>query len=114
MSYTTYNYSNLEVPSQTQKGLGIDIKVTVKNTGNMAGKEVVQVYLEDLYASVTRPLKSLKTYTKIHLEPQEEKVVLLHLDSEALSLYNEELELVEEARTVKVMVSNLSKEFIIQ
>ena len=77
----------------------------------MAVKEVLQVYLEDLYASVTRPLKSLKAFRKIHLEPQEEKTLVIHLDSEALSLYDEELVLVEEPRVIKLLVGNLSQQF---
>jgi len=111
LSYTRFEYTNLVLPSQTKIGAGIDVQLTVKNTGEMAGKEVVQVYLEDLYASVTRPLKSLKAFRKIHLEPQEEKTLVIHLDSEALSLYDEELVLVEEPRVIKLLVGNLSQQF---
>ena len=114
MSYTTFEYSNLSLASQIGIGEGIDVQITVKNTGDIAAKEVVQLYLEDMYATVTRPLKSLKAYSKIHLEPQEQKTITLHLNSEALSLYNEELEFVEESRTIKVHIENLSQEFKLQ
>ena len=111
LSYSTFEYNNLHTPSQIKIGEGINLEISVKNTGNVAAKEVVQIYLEDLYASVTRPLKSLKAYRKIDLNPGEVKVVHFHLDSNQLSLYNENLEFVEEPRRVKLMIANLSQEF---
>ena len=111
LSYTSFQYTDLVVPSQTKTGQGIDVQITVKNTGEIAGDEVVQVYLEDLYASVTRPLKSLKGHQKIHLEPSEEKTITIHLDSRALSLFNENLEFLQETRSIIVHVENLSAEF---
>jgi beta-glucosidase len=111
LSYTTFEYSDLFTPSQVERGQGLHFEVSVKNTGAVEGKEVVQVYLEDLYASVTRPLKSLKAYQKISLLPGEKKTIHFYLDTNQLSLYNENFELIEEARKIKLMVGNQSKEF---
>jgi beta-glucosidase len=109
LSYTTFQYRDLQVPSTKMCGEDITISVLVKNTGEMTGTEVVQVYMEDVYASVTRPLKSLKAFQRVTLEPNEEKRVELTLTPNEFSLFDEELQFIEEPREIDIIISNLTK-----
>jgi beta-glucosidase len=109
LSYTTFSYRDLQVPTMAELGQDVTISVSVKNTGNMKGTEVVQVYLADVYASVTRPIKSLKAFQRVALEPDEEKQVELTLTPDELSLFNEYLEFVEEPREIDITISGLTQ-----
>jgi beta-glucosidase len=114
LSYTAFKYSQLKVPKSVECGKTLKITVKVKNTGDMDGHEVVQLYLKDIYASLTRPLKSLKAFKKVFLKAGEEKVIHLELSDQELSLYDEYLNFVEEKREIEVQVAQLKKIFIIE
>jgi len=92
LSYTTFDYSNIVVDrtSLTDQET-ITVQVQVKNTGRVAGKEIVQLYVRDVESKVIRPEKELKGFTKVDLEPGEEKVVSFTLDRRAFAYYNVEL-----------------------
>ncbi|HEU5290681.1 MAG TPA: beta-glucosidase BglX, partial [Cyclobacteriaceae bacterium] len=76
LSYTTFEYSEPSLSAAEMKaGDSLRVQVTVKNTGAVAGKEIVQLYIQDLVGSVTRPVKELKGFQKISLEPGESKQV---------------------------------------
>jgi len=109
LSYTEFAYSNLQAKDNIQVGADCSVSVEVKNIGNIDGHEVVQLYLEDQFASVTRPLKSLKGFKKIHLRPNETKTITINLDKNSLSLFNEDLEWVEEKRTIEIQIGGLKK-----
>ncbi len=111
LSYTEFEYSEINVPDEVNVGEGVEVSVKVKNIGEFDGDEVVQLYLKDMYASVTRPLKSLKAFKKVNLKAGEEKVVTLKLGTKELSLYDEYLNLVEEKRGIEVQIGNQSKKF---
>jgi beta-glucosidase len=68
----------------------MEVSVTVKNTGQRAGDEVVQLYVKHLNSKVSRPLKELKDFTRIHLAPQEEKTVKLSVPASRLAYWNAE------------------------
>jgi len=86
LSYTTFAYSDLEVsPKRASGEHRIQVFATVKNTGNREGKEVVELYLSQRYASVTPPLKRLKRFAKVDLEPGGEQRVSFELTPEDLS-----------------------------
>ncbi len=88
LSYTTYTYTNA---TKTINADGtISVSIDVSNTGNMAGKEVVQLYIGDDKASVARPAKELKHFTKIHLNPGETKTVRFDITDNDLKYYNED------------------------
>lgn len=90
MSYTTFSYGKPTLSQSTMNADGqITVKVDVTNTGNRTGAEVVQLYISDLKSSVLRPVKELKGFDKIKLEPGETKTVEFTIDSKALSFYNE-------------------------
>lgn len=106
LSYTTFSYENLIV----QKGKdGVSVSVDIKNTGRVDGNEVVQVYIRDVYASVTRPLKSLKGFEKVFLKSKEEKTVTIVLSNDDLSLYDEFYNFVYEEREIDILISSLVK-----
>lgn len=90
MSYTTFEYSNLIIsPEQSDdpKAL-ITVKFDVTNTGNMAGKEVVQIYVSPIESTVVRPEKELQGFEKLELQPGETKTVTIKLDDRAFAYYN--------------------------
>jgi beta-glucosidase len=88
-SYTTFAYSSLRVSADTFKDVdGVTVSVDVSNTGSMAGKEVVQVYVHDRQSSLVRPPKELKGFAKVDLQPGETKTVTVHLDSRAFAFYH--------------------------
>jgi len=109
LSYTEFEYSNLQAKDQIKLGDDLFVTVEVKNIGKLSGVEVVQVYLEDQYASITRPLKSLKAFKKVKLEPNESTVVRIKLTKNELSLFDENLDWVEEKRKLEIQISSLRK-----
>ncbi len=88
LSYTTFAYENLTVPSEAAKGQTVQVQVTVRNTGKRAGKEVVQIYVSDLQSSLPRPPKELKGFAKVELQPGEAKTVSFELDERAFAYYD--------------------------
>lgn len=92
LSYTQFDYLDISVDKKSLTDEEtVDVHVTVKNTGKVAGKEVVQLYVSDLEASVIRPDKELKGFEKVALEPGEEKTITMPLDKRAFAYYNTEL-----------------------
>ena len=89
LSYTEFTYSNLRLSAERLEDEGkIVVTVDVKNTGRVAGKEVVQLYISDRTGSATRPVKELRGFEKIALEPNETKTVTFTLNARDLSYYN--------------------------
>jgi beta-glucosidase len=88
LSYTTFAYGELQVPEMTKLGEPIEVSVTVTNTGDRAGKEVVQLYVGDVASSLARPVKELKGFAKVALEPGASETVSFTLDQRALSFYD--------------------------
>nr|AIA90992.1 CAZy families GH3 protein [uncultured Meiothermus sp.] len=70
LSYTTFAYSNLRTESDTFRDVdGLTVSVDITNTGDITGKEVVQIYVHDVTSSLPRPPKELKGFAKVHLDP---------------------------------------------
>jgi len=88
LSYTTFDYSDLKISSSTiSRGEKLQVSVTVKNTGKVAGEDVVQLYIRDLIGSITRPVKELKCFEKISLKSGESKVVHFTLAENDLAFW---------------------------
>jgi beta-glucosidase len=85
LSYTSFAYSNLKI-QKTSKG--VKVTVTIKNTGNCYGKEIVQVYVRELFPPVTRPERELKAFAKVALKPKELKQVEFILDENAFAYWD--------------------------
>ncbi|MDR3644593.1 MAG: glycoside hydrolase family 3 C-terminal domain-containing protein, partial [Clostridia bacterium] len=90
LSYTDYEYTSITADStDIADGDTLSVKVTVKNTGSVAGAETVQLYVRDVRSSVIRPEKELKGFEKVRLEPGEEKTVEFTLDRRAFAYYDD-------------------------
>jgi beta-glucosidase len=88
LSYTTFEYRDLQAPPQVVSGESVPVSLIVKNTGQYAGKEVVQLYVRDIQSSLPRPPKELKAFAKLSLAPGEEQKVSFTLDTRSLSFYD--------------------------
>lgn len=109
LSYTTFDISAPKLDKTTMSVDGsITVSVTVKNTGNRDGAEVVQLYIRDLVGTITRPVKELKGFQKVMLKAGETKEVSFILHNESLKFYNANLEYVSEPGEFKVFVGNSS------
>jgi beta-glucosidase len=93
LSYTTFEHSDLRL-SQDQLSMPDPLTVTlrIKNTGTVAGQEIVQIYVRDVESTAFRPDKELKGFTKVRLEPGEEESVSIELDKRAFAYYNVDLQ----------------------
>lgn len=97
LSYTTFQYGAVQVNTSTiSKDQPLQVSITVTNTGNTAGDEVVQLYLQDVVSSIVRPVRELKAFEKISLKPGQSKVVHFTLEPSAFSYYNDSLALIAE------------------
>ncbi len=111
MSYTNFEYSALTLSSKEYRvGEDIVVSVNVKNTGKYSGTEVVQVYVNDIYSSVTTPVKELKRFTRVSLNPGEEKKVEIKLPVSSLALINAECEYSVEPGDFEIMVGGSSRD----
>ena len=105
LSYTTYSYSDIwldrtEIPADGT----VKVSVEIRNTGNMAGDEIVQMYIRDRFSSVTRPVKELKDFARIHLEPGETRTVEFSVTPDKLMFLDKDLRPVVEPGEFIVMV----------
>ena len=111
LSYTTFEYSDVKLSKNRIKiNEPLEIKVTVKNTGQVEGEEVVQLYIRDLVASVTRPVKELKGFQKINLSAGESKEVVFTLTSADLAFYDRDMNFRAEPGEFKVFVGTNSQD----
>ncbi len=111
LSYTKFKYSNLKVfPEKISADEPIRISAEIKNIGERTGDEVVQLYIQDVVASLTRPVKQLKGFEKITLAAGETRTVEFTLSPEMLGFYNEKLEYVIEPGLFKVWIGTNSVE----
>jgi len=115
LSYTSFTLDNLQL-NKTELATNdtVQISVDVSNTGQMAGDEVVQLYIQDLVASITRPVQDLKGFKRIHLAPGESKTVTFTLDATQLGFYDANMDFIVEPGTVKVMVGTSSDDLPLQ
>jgi len=111
LSYSTFTYSKPVVSQATLRpGQGLDVAVTVQNTGGYDGAEVAQLYLRDLVGSSTRPVKELKGFQKITLKKGESRRLTFHLAADDLKFYNDDLKFVAEPGGFEVYVGGNSRD----
>ena len=112
LSYTTFSYSNLKIsPEKIGVGDKANVSVTVSNKGNVAGDEIVQLYIRDLVSSVTRPIKELKDFKRISLGPGESKTVEFVITPDKLSFLDLNMKNVVEPGWFDIMVGTSSVKF---
>lgn len=111
LSYTTFSYSEPilsgEIMTENQP---IEIKVTVTNTGEVDGEEVVQLYIRDISGEVVRPMKELKDFAKINLSPGESREVIFTLTEQQLRYYHSDLSFSSDPGRFKLFVGSNSNE----
>ncbi|MBD0834938.1 glycoside hydrolase family 3 protein [Aestuariibaculum suncheonense] len=113
LSYTTFEYSNLRLSSEEINIEGkVVVSVDVKNTGDYDGDEVVQLYLNDIYSSVTTPHKALKGFERVFIKKGETKHVEFELSSDELAIWNREMKRVVEPGEFEVMVGGNFKDVL--
>jgi beta-glucosidase len=111
LSFTTFEYSNLRLSKkEIRKEENIAVSVDIKNTGDRTGSEIVQLYIHDELASIARPVKELKGFAKIKLEPGELKTIRFIITTEQLILYDINMRPVIEPGTFNVMVGASSED----
>ncbi|MCV4339600.1 beta-glucosidase BglX [Pseudomonas capsici] len=105
LSYTSFDVSDIKLSDSKMARKGkLTASVTVKNTGKVAGTTIVQLYLRDVAASISRPVKELKNFEKVTLEPGEEKVVNFTLSEDDLKFYDSKLKYAAEPGEFNVMI----------
>ena len=111
LSYTTFSYGDIDLSRSTIDMTGeLTAAVMVTNTGTWPGSEVVQLYIRDLVGSTTRPVKELKGFQKIFLEPGQSEIVRFKIAPEMLRYYNYDLQLVAEPGEFEVMIGTNSRD----
>ncbi len=112
LSYTKFEYSDLKLDkAEISESDELNVQVTVKNAGEITGKEVVQLYVSDLFASVTPSVKRLKRFSKILLEPGEAKTIKFTLSKDDLSFIGRENVRIVEPGEFVVSVADLTAQF---
>ncbi|CAM3456033.1 beta-glucosidase BglX [Pontibacter korlensis] len=111
LSYTTFNYSKPQLSKNSiTPDESLEVTVNVQNTGNYDGEEVVQLYVQDVVGSITRPVKELKGFQKISLKKGESRTVTFTITPEDLKFYNNDMEYVLEPGEFKVYVGTNSRD----
>lgn len=111
LSYTKFEYNNLRITPKEIKPTGeVRISADVKNAGEREGSEVVQLYINDVISSVTRPVKELKEFRKIQLKPGEQETVEFTLTPYELSLIDRDMKRVVEPGTFSIMIGSSSED----
>jgi beta-glucosidase len=128
LSYTVFDYSDLRLAVKNTDNILqaddkrsmmdtdlLEVSLKVKNIGTVRGKEVVQLYVKDLEASVNRPPKELKGFIKVDLEPGEEKTVTFTLDKRSFAYYSTQLgDWYAESGIYEILIGKSSREIVLK
>ncbi|WP_194974012.1 beta-glucosidase BglX [Aquiflexum lacus] len=113
LNYTTFEYGDLKFSSTDLKGDNkLQVSIDLKNTGKYDGAEVVQLYIRDLVASMTRPVKELKGFQKVFLKAGESKTITFDISTEDLKFYNYNIEFDWEPGEFEIMVGGNSRDLV--
>jgi beta-glucosidase len=111
LSYTTFTYSDISLSDKSLKANGkITASVNITNTGKRSGKETVQLYIRDMVGSITRPVKELKGFQQITLQPGESKKVSFTISVDDLKFFNSDLKYGYEPGDFKVFIGTNSED----
>jgi beta-glucosidase len=111
LSYTSFAYADLKLNKKKMKmNDKIEVSMNITNTGKYAGEEVVQLYLRDKVASLVRPVKELKDFQRVKLNPGEIKTIRFYIDKQKLSFYNEQLKWMAEPGEFDLMIGSSSRD----
>jgi beta-glucosidase len=111
LSYTTFSYTGHTLSNEVMTlDQPITVTVQVTNTGSVPGEEIVQLYIRDITGEVVRPLKELKAFKKIYLEPNETKTITFTITEEQLRYYHKNLEFTSDAGTFEIYIGPNSRD----
>ena len=111
LSYTSFSFAHVRLEKPViRANESTKVFVDVENTGNLAGDEVVQVYIRDVVSSVTRPVKELKEFKKISLKPGESQTIAFTISPEQLSFTNIDMKYTVEPGDFEIMVGSSSRD----
>ncbi len=110
LSYTKFDISAPKLNSSKFKKGILSVSVKIKNVGEIAGDEIVQLYISDKYSSITRPVKELKAYQRVSLKPGELKEIVFELNKSAFAYYDSEMNYVVEAGDFDILVGHSSRD----
>ena len=109
LSYTSFTYDNLQLSKKIIKlGESVLISADVTNTGDVSGEEVVQLYIRDLVGSVTRPVKELKGFERIHIQAKQKTTVSFEIHTDDLAFYDRKMQLTTEPGDFIVWIGGCS------
>ena len=115
LSYTTFAIANVRLDKKkVKRGASARVSADVTNTGARAGSETVQLYIHDLFSSATRPMKELKGFRRIVLEPGETRTVSFDITPELLAFYDANMKYTVEPGDFEIMVGNSSRDADLQ
>ena len=115
LSYTTFKYGNLKLSKKSMlKNEAITVSFDLQNTGKYAGEEVAQLYLRDMVSQPVRPVKELKGFEKVMLQPGETKTITFTIDKEKLAFYNDQLQRITQPGEFRLMVGSASDDIRLQ
>ena len=111
LSYTSFGFGDVQLSASSAKnGQKIKASITVTNTGKTDGEEVVQLYIRDVVASISRPMKELRGFQKVSLKAGESKTLSFEIGSEQLGFYNSALRWVVEPGDFKILIGPNSRD----
>jgi beta-glucosidase len=114
LSYTTFEYTDLKLDQkELSRDQSLKVQVTVRNTGNRLGKEVVHLFLSDLVRSITPPVQQLKGFQGISLQPGESRTIEFTVKPDDLSFINRDNKRVVEPGEFKITIGKLSDTFMV-
>jgi beta-glucosidase len=115
LSYTTFEFNRLRLAKKNiRRNESTRVFIDVKNTGKRAGTETVQLYIRDLFSSVTRPVKELKGFAKVSLKPGESKTMALDIKPESLTFHDLDMKYTVEPGDFEIMVGSSSRDADLQ
>lgn len=116
LSYTRFEYTDISINSRKiSDNETVEVSVKIKNIGNMAGKEIVQLYVKEIESKVIRPDKELKGFEKIYLKPDEEKTIIFELGKRAFAYYNTDIkDWCVESGYFEILVGWSSKDIVLK
>lgn len=117
LSYTSFKYSNFRIEKKQNSGESfpvIEVSVDITNTEELPGEEVVQLYIRDKVASVTRPVKELRDFRRIMLDSGQSKTVKFTLEAEDFAFYDQAMNRIVEAGDFEVMIGGNSRDVLTQ
>lgn len=115
LSYTSFKYKDLAIsPAKVSAGEFVEVSLTIENTGEVAGDEVIQLYCCDVYATSPRPVKELKGFKRLTLPSGGSSRVSFHLPVDSMAYYDDELNLIVEPGVIQVMVGSSSVDIRLQ